>query len=319
MKEGSPTILVIDPVEIDRSRIRAQIETQFQVKEGCCLEELRRFISQDSIDLLILYDQLIDGNAIEFLGWLRRDSKHASLPVIVISSCDDESVIVDTLDAGANDFIRKPVTAFEIKARVALAMRGREATEQVEGLIEELKERSERDALTDVFNRFGFQRHAIKEVAKAKRSNTFLSLLMMDIDRFKLINDEHGHLVGDEVLLGFTQILSANLRKYDLISRFGGDEFVVILPHTGKNEAALVAKKILDHLGKQPQLTKKGSVPVTTSIGVVTFHPDPESADSCDTSTLEELLVRADQALYQAKEQGRNRAVIAQSEVGGVL
>ncbi len=318
MSEALSTLLIVDDSKPVRCWIREQLEAQFKILEADCLEGGRKLLEENSVDLFILDNMLPDGKGVEWLARLREEPEFAGLPVIMVSGTTDDSVITKAIEAGATDFIRKPLNAFELHARVALTMRCRRADQHVNGLIKELEERTERDPLTDALNRFGFQRHAVKEIAKARRSRTPVSLMILDIDGFKQVNDTHGHPAGDEILVGFTNLLSENLRKYDLVCRHGGDEFVLVLPHTSERQAEAVAEKLLHAMRAQPQPTQKGAILITTSIGIVTFAERGEEVQWDDGGTLDHLLETADRALYLAKKQGRNCAVSEHLETGGV-
>ncbi|WP_373186035.1 GGDEF domain-containing protein [Halopseudomonas sp.] len=164
----------------------------------------------------------------------------------------------------------------------------------------ELKHQASRDPLTDLFNRRALEESALKALGMARRSGMPVTLLLMDLDRFKAINDEHGHKVGDQVLVAFAEHLNDHSRVPDLVCRFGGEEFLVLLPDTSLPEAQSIAERIRTGLEKKVIVTGKTSVKITVSIGVAELRDDEQD-------NLFDLVERADQALYQAKEQGRNR------------
>jgi diguanylate cyclase (GGDEF)-like protein len=158
------------------------------------------------------------------------------------------------------------------------------------------------DALTGVFNRRKFNEYLQEELSRYRRKQTEFCVMMIDLDYFKLINDEFGHDVGDQVLKAVSQVIQSGLRPYDHLGRVGGEEFAVILPNTGSDEAMAVADRLLDKVmdyrhPDYPELS------VTVSIGVTQVKPDDD---------LDKLMKRADQALYQSKENGRNRATLMQ-------
>jgi diguanylate cyclase (GGDEF)-like protein len=155
------------------------------------------------------------------------------------------------------------------------------------------------DALTGIYNRRYFFTVGDNEMARAQRYGSNLSLIMLDIDHFKKVNDEFGHLVGDQTLVMITQACSNELRKIDILCRYGGEEFVILLPETSRDEAIIAAERIRKSIEEQ-KLTLDGDreVKVTVSIGVSEFGQE--------TGTLKELIDEADQALYRAKEEGRN-------------
>lgn len=163
-----------------------------------------------------------------------------------------------------------------------------------------LKDQASRDPLTNLFNRRALEEAAVKALGASRRSGRPLTLLMMDLDRFKVINDAYGHKAGDQVLLAFAEHLNDHSRVPDLICRFGGKEFLLLLPDTSLAEAQNIAERIRQSWQQKTIVTSAGGVNVTVSIGVVEFT---QSEDE----NLFDLAERADHALYQAKELGRNR------------
>jgi diguanylate cyclase (GGDEF)-like protein len=161
---------------------------------------------------------------------------------------------------------------------------------------QELLDLSTKDALTGVYNRHFYNQKIAEEIARAQRYGEHLSLILLDIDNFKNVNDLHGHDIGDNVLIEYSELITKNLRKTDILCRIGGEEFVIILPHTSINEAEILANKLRAQIE-----TFKLILPITMSFGVVTF---------LETDDAQTLLKRANKALYMAKEHGRNRVVL---------
>lgn len=167
----------------------------------------------------------------------------------------------------------------------------------------ELHQLTVSDALTGLINQSYFLEMAGQELRRARRYDHAFSLLLLDIDNFRGVNETYGHSVGDEVLQGVSQIFRNNLRDVDILARYGGEEFVLLLPETGLNEALGVAGRLLYMLRSNPVPTSAGEVPVTVSIGV-------SGLASQDEITMDRLLDRADRALYQSKKNGRNRVTV---------
>jgi len=246
-------------------------------------------------------------------------------------------VAVNALKAGAYDFLHKPFGDLELIANVAKrAMQSYVLVREREKLMSTLKSRNEamanlnkafkaltvtlknknlalenlneafkamaiRDDLTGLFNRRYFDEAIASEVIRATRYNRDLSLIFMDVDHFKNFNDELGHQLGDAALRKISAILKEVVRETDIATRYGGEEFVVILPETSKEDARAVAEKIRETIASAviDGATKK----VTISAGVATFGPDGRNAA--------ELIGRADQAVYQAKRDGRDRVCVS--------
>jgi diguanylate cyclase (GGDEF)-like protein len=155
------------------------------------------------------------------------------------------------------------------------------------------------DPLTQVLTRRVFMDACTQELARCRRHGRSMALLLLDIDHFKAINDTHGHQTGDQVLVDFSRRIAGLLRRPDLLARFGGEEFVLLLPETSQEEAVAVAERILARVAEPGE----GLPPITVSIGVATNRPDEAEIDA--------LLARADRALYKAKDEGRNRVEVA--------
>lgn len=159
-----------------------------------------------------------------------------------------------------------------------------------------------KDHLTQLYNRFYFEEETTKELQRAKRYGYPISLIMFDLDDFKRVNDRFGHKRGDEVLIRFARILKRNIRNSDIAVRFGGEEFVVLLPHTYPEEALLVAERVRESFSKLVFRFDSEVIRMTVSAGVAFCHPE-----ECDLNV---LLDMADKALYKAKEEGKNRTVV---------
>ncbi|WP_413161801.1 GGDEF domain-containing protein [Capilliphycus salinus ALCB114379] len=166
-------------------------------------------------------------------------------------------------------------------------------------LYQDLNNLANNDFLTNTLNRRAMQKYLKQEVSKCSRHHREFSLILLDIDRFKLINDTYGHEGGDLVLKHISDLIADNLRSYDFLSRWGGEEFLILLPETSLNEAVDVAERLRIAVENQP--AANGSIPYTISLGVGTWERKNKS--------IEELIIAVDEALYQAKKQGRNRVV----------
>jgi diguanylate cyclase (GGDEF)-like protein len=218
------------------------------------------------------------------------------VPVVVITGYSSVRSAVETVRAGAFDYIEKPASLETIQMRVQKAL-------EYAALITssaEYKRRATTDALTGLHNFGYFQEQIRRELEAARRYEYPVSLLMMDMDHFKAYNDAHGHTTGNRLLMELGALLQSHVRKADVACRFGGEEFAIILPHTGKKDAYLLCDRLratietMGFAGEEALPSGK----VTVSSGVATF---PEDADNA-----EDLIERADKALYAAKRSGRN-------------
>jgi two-component system cell cycle response regulator len=205
--------------------------------------------------------------------------------------------MVRALDIGVNDYLMRPIERSELSARVRTQLRRRRYAERLRQSLQLSLELAITDQLTGLFNRRYMSRHLSTLLSEGSKP---VSFLMLDVDFFKQINDTYGHDVGDEVLREFANRISANVRGIDLACRFGGEEFVVVMPDTDLSFAYLVAERLRQSVADAPFVLngEAQQLPVTISIGV---------AASQAGDTPEVLLKRADQALYRAKRDGRNR------------
>jgi two-component system, cell cycle response regulator len=245
---------------------------------------------------------------------LCRQIREANLPsiyILLLTSHGEVAHAVEGLRAGANDFIRKPADQAELLARleagrrvVSLEQSLREANAQIERL-------SVTDPLLGIYNRRYLHSRLPEEAARARRYETPLTVLMVDLDHFKAINDTHGHQSGDAVLQHVVALARSGLRQSDWIARYGGEEFVIVLPETHADGAASVAERIRRLCAETPAELPVGPVFVTASFGLASIDALPRSDADGDG-----LLKAADAALYQSKHTGRNRVTRAASQVG---
>jgi diguanylate cyclase (GGDEF)-like protein len=228
------------------------------------------------------------------------------LYILLLTGHDSAADIVVGLEAGADDYIRKPANEAELLARLKAGRRIVELTRQVQLL-------SVTDSLVGTYNRRYLTDQLGLEIERARRYGRPLAVLIADLDHFKRINDDHGHLTGDEVLQGFAECVRTSIRQNDWIARYGGEEFVVVLPDTNLAAAVATAEKIRLRCASAQMETTKGALVVTASFGVAALECLPVT----ETATVATLLHRADVALYRSKNAGRNRVTAV--EVAGVV
>jgi two-component system, cell cycle response regulator len=220
--------------------------------------------------------------------------------IILLTALNDEKFIVEGLDAGANDYLTKPYRKEELRARISVGQRMLELQAELNQAREALEHEATHDSLTGLLNRRAALAGLSREMSRAGREGSTLSVGLCDIDYFKKVNDQFGHQVGDEVLAGFAKILQNNVRDYDLVSRYGGEEFLIIAPQTrGTSEDGLY-ERMRGAVQTARLETRQGAKSITVSIGV--------SGGGTDLSP-DALLAAADGALYKAKQRGRNQVV----------
>lgn len=236
----------------------------------------------------------------EFIHLARQFPEVELLPMLSLSGAGETQAVLRMFRAGASDYLVKPFIAEELLARVQVHLQLRRHMKHLEEMNRNLYDKAVNDPLTGLRNKRFFQESLEEMFAQAQRIGSDLSCLFFDLDHFKQVNDTCGHAFGDYVLKTIGALVKKNVRIGDLAARFGGEEFVVVLPNTGVEPALIVAEKIR-HLVESYHFSDQGRQwPVTVSIGVATLGSDqPPSASS--------LLQLADQALYLAKDGGRNR------------
>lgn len=223
--------------------------------------------------------------------------------LILLTARDDVQSVVEGLDAGANDYLTKPYKSEELNARIRVGQRMLDLQADLIQAREALVYEAMHDALTNVFNRRAILEGLSREISRTRRKTSGLSIGLCDLDFFKKVNDQYGHQVGDDMLVGFTGILRSNLRDFDLLGRYGGEEFLVVAPGSEGTREEGIYERLRAAVAETEIPTRSGGLRITMSVGVATW----KGVDSMD-----ELLAAADAALYRAKDQGRNRVVYAE-------
>ncbi|MCG5513055.1 diguanylate cyclase [Ectothiorhodospira shaposhnikovii] len=220
--------------------------------------------------------------------------------IIMLTCRDTKADLIHALDSGADDYLVKPFDAGELRARMGVGIRIIQLQEALLQSREDMAYQATHDPLTGLPNRRAILEHLERERERCIRNGEMLAIGMCDVDRFKTINDTHGHQTGDEVLCGIAHLLRESVRSYDAVGRLGGEEFLIVAAMPVGADPWQLFDKLRQQLCRTPIVTRAGALPVTLSIGVCAAARD---------SSLDEMLALADEALYQAKSQGRNRTV----------
>ncbi|WP_096200835.1 GGDEF domain-containing response regulator [Bacillus sp. FJAT-45350] len=320
-----PTILIVDDSLDSRLLLKKFLnrEGYYNVilKETASQAlELLKSDSEFSVDLILLDIVMPGMDGIEVCRLLKEHDKLEDIPIIMVTGLGKSTVLEQAFNAGAMDFIKKPIDPIEIKARISFALRLKEEMDkrklkekqlmevnkelqQVNQLLEQL---SMFDGLTGIANRRKFDEYYTTELARAKKNQSSLSLIMLDIDHFKYYNDTYGHLEGDDCLRTIAKTLAQTLKRpTDLVARYGGEEFVIVLPDVCYEEALKLGDELRANIESRriPHETSLISNVVTVSVGVSTLS---FTSNEMDVST-HFLIEMADKALYKSKETGRNR------------
>jgi len=242
-------------------------------------------------------------NGLELCSKVRERNQTPYQYILLATAKDAKQDLVRGLEAGADDYLTKPFDRSELKARLRACNRILTLQDDQIQAHEQLRFQATHDALTGLWNRGEILQMLRRELERSARSLTTTGILMLDIDHFKAINDTYGHLTGDAVLREVTQRISKAVRSYDSIGRYGGEEFVIVLPGCSREQVDLGAERVRAAVDAGPVRVNESQIAVTVSIGAaVTTH---------GAISDEEILAAADAALYRAKEIGRNRTVVS--------
>lgn len=250
------------------------------------------------IILLDLIMPVMDGY--EVCEHLKADEATQEIPIIMVTSKAETADKVKGLQMGALDYVTKPFDEGELIARVNIHLRLRELYQEVQEQNRLLQEMANRDGLTGLYNHRYFHEQLSQDFLRAKRYHESLSCVLLDIDFFKKFNDTYGHQTGDVVLRTLADVIERSIRESDLAARYGGEEFALIMYHTDQVAAMEVAERLRKMVESHEVQDNGNLLHVTISVGVATF-PHEKIHDA------KELIEYADQALYKAKENGRNR------------
>ncbi len=254
-------------------------------------------------DLAIISLGLENYDGLRLCSHIRSLERTRNLPLLAIAEADDNARLMRGLEIGVNDYLIRPIDRQELLARVRTQVKKRRYTERLRDNVQLSIEAAITDALTGLHNRRYMESHLGTLVEQAASRGKPISILVLDIDFFKAINDTHGHAAGDDVLKEFSRRLKKAVRGIDLACRYGGEEFVVVMPDTDIGVATMVAERLRRRIASEPFPINQNSrtVQATISIGIAAMQ-------SCEDEAAE-IVRRADQALYRAKRDGRNRVV----------
>ena len=296
------TILVADDSMVVRAVLRRQLETDgHTVVEAVNGEEAIDACREYRPDVVLLDVEMpvLDGHAT--LERLKADPQLKDIPVVFLTGRVDTADVVNGLRLGAHDYLRKPFEANELMARVSAALRTKWLQDELRTRNAELDRVSRIDMLTNIYNRRHLAEHLRQVISAARRHDRTIGVLLVDIDHFKDVNDEHGHLAGDAVLREVAARLQQAMRTEDALGRWGGEEFLAVLTDTPPEGVRVMAERLRQVVAAAPFTLDDGSqIRVTVSVGHTNGSDDAEI-----------LVHRADDALYVAKAEGRNRVAAA--------
>ncbi len=298
-------VLLVEDRASAAERIMSVLGKQHRVElESDAHEALFKAAERD-LDLAIVSLGLTNYDGLRLCSQLRSLERTRTLPLLLIASPEDEGRLLRGLDLGVNDYLMRPIDRDEMLARVRTQIRRKRYSDRLRDNVQLTIEMAITDGLTGLYNRRYFEKHLATLVDQAAVRGKPVSVLILDIDHFKGINDTFGHAGGDSVLAEFARRVRRAVRGMDLASRFGGEEFVVAMPETDASVACVVGERLRERIGGEKfNLGDAGpDITVTVSIGIASLGGPGD--------TPEAMIRRADEALYRAKREGRNRVVAA--------
>jgi two-component system, cell cycle response regulator len=303
MKTIETNILIIDDSETVRREIISTLRGHalstycHEAEDG--LEGLK-ILLEIKVDLVLCDVEMPRLDGFKFLSLVRAREELQDIPIILLTGKEDRESKIRGLEQGAADYITKPFDPGELVARVKIHLKIKRLQDELRQANEILLEVSNTDHLTGLYNRRYLMDALDREFTRSKRSGSFLSVLLLDVDNFKEINDRFGHYGGDLVLTETASILQQELRSYDTAVRYGGDEFFAMISDVSLQEAAAIADRVRMSIESSRFPGEMEDVRISFSIGVA-VHP------GTGVESVEDLIREADNALYRAKKNGRNR------------
>ena len=307
--EISLNVLVCDDDPVDRKLVKAYVQKiedrVIKLKEAGNTSEILEMLRTEKIDLVLMDIQMPDRSGLE---WLDEIVQMRKIPVIMLTGQGNEEVAVEAMMHGASGYITKSSLCSEkLRDTIDSAMKKWNCLQEEEMYKQELESMANIDPLTGLFNRRALMRLLKEQMEHARYQFETFSIIMMDIDLFKNVNDEYGHITGDNVIVKIAETLGQNVRKNDIIGRYGGDEFLILLPRADASVARLVAERLRTAIATSMMVANNDAVfSVTVSQGVSNYEwGEPRTS----------FIARADEMLYRAKNNNRNRVEVSYSTI----
>lgn len=294
-------ILIVDDDEvISQMMYEFLTRSGYQAITADSAEEAEKMLEKEEIHIILTDIRLPGADGITFT---KNVKKHYNLDVIITTGYSSEYFYEDAINNGASDLIFKPIRLNELMLRINRVIRERSLINERDRMIERLKKQSIRDPLTELYNSRHFYAQLENEIQRSERYLHPLSLIFIDIDHFKAINDTYGHMVGDQALLLIAKKMQVSLRSQDTAFRFAGDEFTIILPETTSDNAKIVADRIRSEMDRESLVIfDKEITKITLSIGIAEYQRNEKK---------EQFVHRADVTMYEAKNSGGNNIAVS--------
>ncbi len=298
------TILIVDEQERVMERIAKALDGVGELSFMAGGDDAAERAREKNFDLIIVSLTMRDTDGLRVCSKLRSYEETRHVPILVMVDDGNTKLLVRALEMGVNDYVVRPVDRQEFLARVKTQLKRKRFADKLWENFHLSMQLATTDAVTGLYNRHYLTSHMDTRMQAAQKQGKELSVLMMDIDHFKAVNDTYGHAVGDLVLKEFATRIERNIRGVDLAARYGGEEFVVMMPETPTDWATMIGNRLREEVSDNSfdfEL-QEGPISITVSIGVAT---------SKDGQTPAQLLESADRALYEAKAAGRNKVIVA--------
>ncbi len=305
--EELPRVMIVEDSETSAALLLRYLRGRYEiqhVRDGD--EAWKTLCDNHTVELIVTDIQMPNMTGLELLNKIRQSDIVGvkDLPVIVMTTADDSRDRNLAFEYGANDFVTKPIDAIELQARISVHQKLSRTIRELEAHRKLLQEQATTDSLTKLKNRRAFFDIGVGHLAFARRHGTDLSVIAIDVDHFKRINDTYGHQVGDEALISIAEALKSSTRIEDIPARIGGEEFAILLPDTNRLGGAVLAERIRTAIENKKIVVGGNTLSLTVSLGIASYGADGKES-------LEEIMNIADKRLYLAKQGGRNRVVVS--------
>ena len=297
-------ILIVDDRVSSYERVVKSLSREHDVSVITDPQEALFAAAEDGYEVVLISTSLNDFDALRLCSQLRSLNRTRMMPILLLANPEEDAMLIRAIDMGVNDYIVRPIDQSELMARVRTQIKRSRYNDSLRDSVQQTMEMAIKDGLTGLNNRRYFDGHFSSAFEKAQSSGQPLSLLIVDIDHFKQVNDVHGHDAGDDVLRQFAGRIGKNVRNLDMACRYGGEEFVLLMPDTDIQLATVVAERMRREIAAHPFVIHGGTKQITVTVSV-----GASCMDGSDDDTREAMLKRADEALYLAKRNGRNQVV----------
>lgn len=296
-------LLVIEERRIGAQKINDTLSELYNITITPTLDECNQALETQEFDLIIVNLSVEGFDGLRLCSHVRSNEKTRNMPILVLVDDGDTDRLVKALEIGVNDYVQRPIDRNELYARGKTQLRRKRYADRLRSNFQKSVELAITDPLTSLYNRRYMFSHLETLMQESVDTNKTVSYIIVDIDYFKSVNDTHGHDIGDEVLKEFSERIITNIRGADLACRYGGEEFVIIMPDTDLSFAYMVAERMRLYVADRPFEVEglEEKLDLTISIGVTCSEGEGDTTAA--------MMRRADQALYRAKRDGRNRVV----------